>query len=42
MMNGTSAARGMREGDARELATLELIPRQRKHIAELSAIISRM
>ncbi len=36
------AANGILEGDARDLVTLELIPRQRKHIAELSAIISRL
>jgi hypothetical protein len=30
------------EGDARDLVTLELIPRQRKHIAALSAIIARL
>ena len=29
-------------GDARDLVTLELIPRQRKHIADLSAIITRL
>lgn len=29
-------------GAARELLTLELIPRQQKHIAELSAILSRL
>ncbi len=29
-------------GDARDLVDLELIPRQRKHVAELSAIISRL
>jgi len=36
------AANGVLAGDARDLVTLELIPRQRKHIAELSAIISRL
>jgi hypothetical protein len=30
------------DGDARDLVTLELIPRQRKQIAELSAILSRL
>lgn len=30
------------EGNARDLVALELIPRQRKHIAELSAILSRL
>ena len=30
------------DGDARDLVTLELIPRQRKHIADLSAIIARL
>ena len=30
------------KGDARELVTLELIPRQTRHIAELTAIISRL
>ena len=30
------------DGDARDLVTLELIPRQRKHVAELSAIIARL
>jgi hypothetical protein len=34
------AANGTLNGDAHDLVTLELIPRQRKHIAELSAIIS--
>jgi HAMP domain-containing protein len=29
-------------GDARDLVTLELIPRQRQNIAELSAIIARL
>jgi hypothetical protein len=36
------AANGKLAGDARDLVTLELIPRQQKHIAELSAIISRL
>lgn len=36
------ATNGVLEGDAFVLVTLELIPRQRKHIAELSAIISRL
>lgn len=36
------AANGILDGDARELVTLELIPRQKKHIAELVAIISRI
>ena len=35
------ATRGL-EGNARDLVTLELIPRQRKHVAELSAILSRL
>lgn len=35
------AAAGSLGGDARDLVTLELIPRQHKHIAELSAILSR-
>ncbi len=34
------AANGILDGDARDLVTLELIPRQRQHIADLSAIIS--
>lgn len=34
------AANGSLGGDAHDLVTFELIPRQRKHIAELSAIIS--
>ena len=29
-------------GDARDLVNLELIPRQRRHIAQLSAILSRL
>jgi rubrerythrin len=33
---------GILEGDARDLVTLELIPRQRRHVAELSAIIARL
>lgn len=36
------AANGTLAGNARDLVKLELIPRQRKHIAELSAIISRL
>jgi hypothetical protein len=36
------AANGILEGDARDLVTLELIPRQRRHIAELSAIMTRL
>lgn len=36
------AANGILDGDARDLITLELIPRQRKHIAELNAIIARL
>jgi len=36
------ATNGILEGDARDLVTLELIPRQRKHITELSAIIVRL
>jgi hypothetical protein len=36
------ATNGTLDGDARDLVTLELIPRQRKHIAGLSAIISRL
>ncbi|MFI5180082.1 MAG: hypothetical protein ACHQPI_01670 [Thermoanaerobaculia bacterium] len=36
------AANGILAGDARDLVTLELVPRQRKHIAELCAIISRL
>jgi hypothetical protein len=34
------AADGTLNGDAHDLVTFELIPRQRKHISELSAIIS--
>lgn len=30
------------EGNGRDLVTLELIPRQRKHIAQLYAILSRL
>lgn len=29
-------------GDARDLVTQELIPRQRRHVSELSAILSRL
>jgi bacterioferritin (cytochrome b1) len=36
------AANGLLDGDARELVTDELIPRQRTHIAQLSAILSRV
>ena len=36
------AADGTLHGDARDLVTLELIPRQRKHVAQLSAILSRL
>ena len=36
------AANGSLEGDARDLVTFELIPRQRKHIAELSAMIAQL
>jgi len=36
------AANGILDGDARDLVTLELIPRQRRHIAELAEIISRL
>jgi hypothetical protein len=36
------ATRGILEGDAHDLVSLELIPRQRRHIAELSAIIARL
>jgi hypothetical protein len=36
------ATNGNLGGDARDLVTLELIPRQRKHIAELSLIITRL
>jgi bacterioferritin (cytochrome b1) len=36
------AANGSLAGDAHDLVTLELIPRQRKHIAELSEIIGRL
>ena len=36
------SAHGSLEGEARDLVTRELIPRQRKHVAELSAIISRL
>jgi len=35
-------ANGLLAGDARDLVTLELIPRQRQHIADLSAIIARL
>ena len=35
-------ATGLLDGPARELVTLELIPRQRTHVAELSAILSRL
>ena len=36
------ATDGTLEGDARDLVTFELIPRQRKHVFELSAILSRL
>ena len=36
------ATNGSLEGDARDLVTFELIPRQRKHIAELSAMIAQL
>ena len=36
------AANGVLDGDARELVTLELIPRQRSNVAELTAILSRL
>ncbi len=36
------AATGSLGDDARDLVTMELIPRQRKHIAELSAILLRI
>jgi len=36
------AADGSLVGDARDLVRLELIPRQRSHIAELSAIMTRL
>lgn len=36
------AANGVLADDAQDLVTFELIPRQRRHIAELSAIISRL
>jgi hypothetical protein len=36
------ATKGILEGDARDLVALELIPRQRHHIAELSAIMTRL
>lgn len=35
-------ANGLLAGDAHDLVDLELIPRQRKHVAELSAIIGRL
>jgi bacterioferritin (cytochrome b1) len=36
------AVSGSLGGDVQDLVTLELIPRQRKHISELSAILSRL
>jgi bacterioferritin (cytochrome b1) len=36
------AAHGVLEGDARDLVRDELIPRQRTHITQLSAILSRV
>jgi len=36
------AAAGSLHGSASDLVTLELIPRQRRHIAELSRILSRI
>ena len=36
------AANGNLDGDARDLVTLELIPRQRRHVALLSAILLRL
>jgi hypothetical protein len=36
------AANGILDGEARDLVTLELIPRQRRQIAGLSAILSRL
>ncbi|MCK6681425.1 MAG: PA2169 family four-helix-bundle protein [Thermoanaerobaculia bacterium] len=36
------AASGILDGDARELITLEIIPRQRRHVAELREIIRRL
>ncbi len=36
------AANGILHGDARELVTLELIPRQRSNVAELTAILARL
>ncbi len=36
------AAHGTLDGDAQELVALELIPRQRRHVAELSAILARL
>ena len=36
------ATNGTLDGDARDLVTFELIPRQRKHIAELSAMIAQL
>ena len=36
------AAPGTLDGDAQELVALELIPRHRRHVAELSAILARL
>lgn len=36
------AADGTFRGDARDLVTLELLPRQRRHVALLSAILGRL
>ena len=36
------AANETLDGDARDLVTLELIPRQQRHIAQLAAILSRL
>ena len=36
------ATNGTLSGEAHDLVTLELIPRQRSHIAELSAIMTRL
>lgn len=36
------AVNGSLDGDARDLVSQELLPRQRNHVAELSAILSRL
>ena len=36
------AADGTFQGDARDLVTLELIPRQRRHVAQLSDVLLRL